>query len=126
MAGRDDGAALLEAAIVLPVLLMLLISAMMFGLASVDDIRLERATSDAARLSETEARQVVSSVHGTIVCWWQGIDQGGCFDDGLVIARTQVIAEGSTWEYPTGSFQPVAHVSRPTETTTTTTEGETS
>jgi hypothetical protein len=112
---RDDGAALMEAAIVLPVLLSLLVSAMMFGLALTDDIRLERAASDAARLPEDEARQVVSSVDGRIVCWWQGTDEGGCFDDGLTMARTQIIAEGRTWLYPTGSFRPVAHVSRPNE-----------
>jgi hypothetical protein len=115
MPEHDDGAALMEAAIVLPVLLLLLVSMMMFGLALTDDTRLERAASDAARLSEDEARQVVSSVDGRIVCWWQGIDEGGCFDDGLAMARTQIIAEGRSWEYPTGSFQPVAHVSRPDE-----------
>jgi hypothetical protein len=109
---RDRGAVLIEAALVLPILITLIVSSLIFGLAVTDDIRLERAAADAARLPESEARQVVESVGGTLVCY---SESGECFDDGLTIDRVQVVAEGRTWSYPTGTITPTAHVSRPTE-----------
>ena len=118
---RDLGAALIEVALVLPILLTLIIGALILGFATVEDIRLERATSDAALLTESEAQQVLQSIDGRVLCWWSGSGSGECFDDGLTLERTQIVSEGRTWTHPTGRFIPTAHVSRPIATTTTTT-----
>jgi hypothetical protein len=110
----DRGQAMIEAAFILPLLLLVVIGGTILGVAVIDDIRLERAASDAARLEEPQARQLIRSVGGTLVCY---SETGECYDDGLTMERIQVVAEGRTWVYPTGSVTPMAYVSRPKEGT---------
>lgn len=111
---RDDrdGGVLVEFAILLPILVLLLLGGIMFGLATIETVRLERVSGDAALLDELEARAMVATV-GTMICWWQGEGAGGCYDDGLSLARTQVVSVGREWVHPAGVFQPTVRVSRP-------------
>lgn len=112
---RDKGVALVEAALVLPILFTLIIGGLFYGLATIDQIRLERTVGDAALLSESEARQWIREIEATMLCYWQGTDAGGCFEDGITIHRTQIVARGRTWHLPTHSVTSRVQVSRPVE-----------
>lgn len=103
----------MEAALVLPILTSIIIGGLLFGLATIDQIRLERAAGDAALLSEPEAKQWIEKVGATMICYWQGIDTGGCFDDGFNTQRTQIIARGRTWHLPVLSVTTRVQISRP-------------
>jgi hypothetical protein len=110
---------MIEAAFILPLLLLVVIGGLILGLATIDDMRLERATADAAapNISEVQARRLVRQVGGTVTCWWRGTGPGGCFRDGLVIQqleRTQIVSQGRQWCYPTGCVTPSARAVVPT------------
>jgi hypothetical protein len=112
---RDDGATLLEAAFALPIFLLLFIGGLFLGLATVDQIRLERIAGYAVELTEPDARALLDTADATLDCYWQGEGAGGCFDDGLTFPRTQLAAHGRTWQLPAGSVTPRVQTSKPTE-----------
>lgn len=125
----EKGVALIEAALILPVLALLLVGGFFLGFATIDQMRLERVAGDAALLPEAEAEKLIESGGGgrgtgaTMVCYWQGLGIGGCFDDGLDIHRTQIVARGRTWQLPISSVTPRVQLSRPIQGET---SGETS
>lgn len=103
----------MEAAVVIPLLTTLIIGGLILGLASINQLRLERTAGDAALLTAPEAKQWIERADATMVCYWQGLDTGGCFDDGSNIHRTQIVARGRTWHLPVISITPRVQISRP-------------
>ena len=80
---------------------MLGVSALFYGLAMVNDLRLTHAVSEAVHLAEDDAAAMVATGDGSMTCYWSGTGPGGCFDDGLdSLDRVQVMGEGKTWSPP--------------------------
>jgi Flp pilus assembly pilin Flp len=94
---EQTGVAIVETALVLPLISLLLAGGLGLGLAVVADIRLEHAAGEAARgvaagvLDEDGAAALVESAGGSLDCFDVGAG-GACFDDGLEVDRVQVVA----------------------------------
>lgn len=107
-ADSEHGVALVEAAVVLPVLVLVVAGGLILGLATVADVRLEQAVGEAARgaaagvVEEDAAGELVAGGGGTMTCFWSGSGPGGCWDDGLDVDRVQVVGTGPTFQIPFG------------------------
>lgn len=114
---RDRGVALVEAALVLPLIALLLAGGLGLGLAMVADVRLSHAAAQAAEgaaagiLEEDDAAALVESAGGAMSCFWTGTGAGGCYDDGLDVDRHQVVAETVVVVPFIGEVRPTARAS---------------
>lgn len=103
--GRERGAVLVEYAIILPLAVMLGVSGLFYGLGVLESIRLEHAATEAVHVHEDTAATLVEQAGGTLVCFWAGDGEGGCFPDELEgLDRVQVVAESvKTYQPPLGA-----------------------
>lgn len=96
----DTGAAIVEAALVLPVLTLLVVGGLIYGAAMVTDLRLEYAAITAATMHEDDAAAVVETAGGTLTCYAAGEGPLDCIDDGATGYRVQVVVTGPTFTLP--------------------------
>lgn len=99
----DTGAVLVEYALILPLAVLLSVTGLFYGLAVLEEYQLTATVTEAVHLVEDDASDLIESAGGDLVCYWAGEGVGGCYDDGIGVARVQVVAEGKTWHPPLGA-----------------------
>lgn len=92
---KERGVALIETAVVMPLLIMVVLAGAGLGLALVAQIRLQAAVEAAAvgvasgTLGEDDAGALLEVTGGELTCLWVGVGDM-CSDDGLDFPRVQL------------------------------------